>query len=140
MGLTVCFAYDSSRPKQRYFIRSKVEPREYWYCPSSSGNIVAGTDIRVSPIDRTQFRVHITNKPGDDKSIMIGSDDISITLPQTNLVVGVNEFGSLIVGHNPLSDLKFSSFSKKFIAGASGSGGDVKALFQTEDGEEWELV
>ena len=71
---------------------------------------------------------------------MIGSDDISITLPQANLVVGVNESGSLIVGHNPLPDLKFSSFSKKFIAGASGSGGDVKALLQTEDGEEWELV
>lgn len=71
---------------------------------------------------------------------MIGSDDISITLPQTNLVVGVNEFGSLIVGHNALPDLNFSSFGNKFIAGASGSGGNVKALFQTEDGEAWELV
>ena len=75
---------------------------------------------------------------------MIGSDDISITLPQTNLVVGVNEVGSLIVGQNPLPDLKFSSFGKKlmgFIAGASGSGGgDAKALFKTEGGEEWELV
>jgi len=123
-----------------YFIRSKVEPKEYWYCPGSSGNIVPGTGIRVSPTDRTRFRIHITNKPSDDKSIMIGSDDISITLPQTNLVIGVNELGSLIVGNNPLPDLKFSSFGKKFIAGASGAGGDVKALFETEDGEEWELV
>jgi hypothetical protein len=70
---------------------------------------------------------------------MIGSDDISITLPQTNLVVGVNGSGGLIVGHDLLPGLKFSSFGKKFIAGAR-SAGDVKALFQTEDGEEWELV
>jgi len=88
---------------QRYFIRSKAEPRE---------QLVLSTKfIRqyrrwhrhpCIPVDRTRFRVCITNKPEDDESIMIGSDDISITLPQTNLVVGVNGFGSLIVGHNPL--------------------------------------
>ena len=120
-----------------YFIRSKAEPSEYWYCPNSYDN----ADIFVSRTHRTQFCVRISHEPTNTKTIMIGSDEITITRSGANLSVGVREngLGSLIVGHNPLSGLKFSSFENKFMAVSYGLS-DMKTLIHTEDGEEWELI
>lgn len=130
-----------------FFIRSKASPNEYWYCPGSyDSNVVPESGIYVSSTERTRFRVRLANeKQGDKGTIMIGSDEITITLTSNNLSAKVSDGGQLIVSKNPESGMKFSSLVNGFRVGATlwnkdGNNGHVKELFKTDDGEEWELV
>jgi len=130
-----------------FFIRSKASPNEYWYCPgSSTGQVAPNSNVYVSRTERTRFRVRLINERKDGKgTIMVGSDEITITLTSTNLSIRVSDSGQLIVSKSPESGLKFSDLVNGFGAGATlwgknGERGDVKELFKTDDGEEWELV
>jgi hypothetical protein len=130
-----------------FFIRSKVSPNEYWYCPGSySGNVAHGSGVYVSCTERTRFRVRITNeRQGGKGTIMIGSDEIAITLISNNLSVKVSDSGQLIVSRSPESGLKFGDLVNGFRVGDTlwdqcGQHGHVKELFKTDEGEEWELV
>jgi hypothetical protein len=76
---------------------------------------------------------------------MIGSDDIAITLTSTNLSIRVSRSGHLIVSKNPELGLKFSDFVNGFgvatpLLDNEGHRENVKELFKTDDGEEWELA
>jgi len=130
-----------------FFIRSKASPNEYWYCPGSyDSNFVPDSGIYVSSTERTRFRVRLANeKQGGKGTIMIGSDEITITLTSNNLSAKVSDSGQLIVSRSPESGMKFSSLVNGFRVGATlwnkdGNNGHVKELFKTDDGEEWELV
>jgi len=122
-----------------FFIRSKASPSEYWYCPGST----SGSNICVSRTERTRFRISERNGTG---TIMIGSDDITITLASADLSVRVEDnSGQLVVSKNPESGWKFSDLLNGFSTGATlwdknGTNEHVKELFRTVDGEEWELV
>ncbi|KAG2103954.1 hypothetical protein BD769DRAFT_1367197 [Suillus cothurnatus] len=121
-----------------FFIRSKVSPYQYWYCP------LQGTKaVYVSSTERTRFRVS-RNGSGTAGTIMIGSDEIAITLTTVSQSINVvPESGQVIVSNAPKSGLKFSDFLGKFAAGLplykDGNLGRSE-LFYTEDGEEWELA
>lgn len=130
-----------------FFIRSKVSPNEYWYCPgSSTGNVTPNSKVYVSCTERTRFRVRLINERKDTTgTIMIGSDDIAITLTSTNLSIRVSRSGHLIVSKNPELGLKFSDFVNGFgvatpLLDNEGHRENVKELFKTDDGEEWELA
>jgi hypothetical protein len=79
---------------------------------------------------------------------MIGSDDIVITLPTVNRSIKVADSGQVILSHAPELGLKFSDLLSKFTVGPSSCTGDsegsqsleMKQLFNTDDGEEWELA
>ncbi|KAH7906055.1 hypothetical protein BJ138DRAFT_1117914 [Hygrophoropsis aurantiaca] len=147
-----------------FFIRSKANPEEYWYCPPShSGLVASGTPVYASTTNRTRFRV--TRIPGSGStpanSIIIGTDkvsvelaasaDLSVTTRQTP--TGVSQ---VIVG--TAGTMIFSDLKRSFRAGTGiiapcscgggpndtgpctcGSGTIVRDLFKTNDGEDWEL-
>jgi len=137
-----------------FFIRSKSDPSEYWYCPpSSSGNVTPNTSVYVSRTERTRFRVRLASEGTNYKgTIMIGSDEICITLTSANLSINVSSNGdSLIVANSPVPGLKFSDLNNGFKAGGTiarrqeylaGQYRDelVKELIKSVDGEEWELA
>lgn len=130
-----------------FFIRSKVSPSEYWYCPgSSTGNVTPNSKVYVSRTERTRFRVQLISERKDTTgTIMIGSDEITITLTSTNLSIRISRSSHLIVSKSPESGLKFSDLVNGFavvtpLLNNEGQSENIKELFKTEDGEEWELV
>lgn len=130
-----------------FFIRSKVSPNEYWYCPgSSTGNVTPNSKVYVSRTERTRFRVRLFSERKDTTgTIMIGSDEIVITLISTNLSIRVSRSGHLIVSKNPELGLKLSDLMNGFgvmtpLLDNEGPYENVKELFKMDDGEEWELV
>ncbi|KAG0703435.1 hypothetical protein DFH29DRAFT_916324 [Suillus ampliporus] len=128
-----------------FFIRSKVSPNEYWYCPVSSKGNLAGDAVYVSRTERTRFRVSRTdaNTAG---TIMIGSDTIAITLTTADLSINVaNVSGKVMLAQDPELGLKFGDLVNRFSAGptlldSNSNSLNVKGLFMTTHGEEWELV
>ncbi|KAG2159028.1 uncharacterized protein EDB93DRAFT_439638 [Suillus bovinus] len=130
-----------------FFIRSKVSPNEYWYCPgSSTGNVTPNSKVYVSRTERTRFRVRLIDERKDTTgTIMIGSDEIAITLASTNLSIRVSRSAHLIVSKSPELGLKFSDLQNGFGVVTSfldneGHGENVKELLRTDDGEEWVLA
>ncbi|KAG1838933.1 hypothetical protein DFJ58DRAFT_749168 [Suillus subalutaceus] len=122
-----------------FFIRSKASPNEHWYCP------LQGTkSVYVSNTERTRFRISRTSS-STAGTVMVGSDEIVITLTAVNLSINVlPENGQVIVSNAPRTGLKFSDFLGKFSTGAilykDGKSLGSRELFYMEDGEEWELV
>lgn len=130
-----------------FFIRSRVSPNEYWYCPgSSTGNVTPNSKVYVSRTERTRFRVRLFSEREDTTgTIMIGSDEIVITLTSTNLSIRVSRSGHLIVSKNPELGLKFSDLVNGFgvvtpLLDNERHGEHVKELFKMNDGEEWQLA
>ncbi|KAG0699847.1 hypothetical protein DFH29DRAFT_27649 [Suillus ampliporus] len=130
-----------------FFIRSKVSPHEYWYCPGSSvGNVTPNSKIYLSRNERTRFRVRLISERKDATgTIMIGSDEIAITLTSANLSVRVSRSSHLIVSKSPEPGLKFSDLVNGFAMvtpppDCDRESEDLKELFKTDDGEEWELI
>lgn len=130
-----------------FFIRSKVSPNEYWYCPgSSTGNVTPNSKVYVSRTERTRFRVRLFSERKDTTgTIMIGSDEIVITLTSTNLSIRVSRSGHLIVSKNPELGLKFNDLASGFgvvtpLLDNEGHCENIKELFKMDDGEEWELA
>ncbi|KAG1728684.1 hypothetical protein EDB19DRAFT_1913725 [Suillus lakei] len=139
-----------------FFIRTKASPNEYWFVPHTMLH-TAGTApitasclniepklVYVSRTERTRFRVQLTGR-NTAGSIMIGSDEISITLPSVNLPINIDENGQVIVSRTPRPGLKFCDLLDGFCAGPAlydkdGKSLDLRELIQTADGEEWELV
>lgn len=136
---TDCVDYVSGNS---FFIRSKVSPHEYWYCPLSS-NSNATNSVYVSRTERTRFRVGITDKDTEG-TIMIGSDEIVITLLTVNLSINVADNSQVMLSSAPESGLKFRDLLNKFTVGPTmykdGQSLDMKELFSSGNGEEWELA
>jgi len=130
-----------------FFIRSKAAPSEFWYCPgSSTGDVAPNSKVYVSRTERTRFRIRLINERKDGKgTIMIGSDEVAITLTSNDLSVRVSDNSQLIVSKSPELGLKFGDLVNGFMAGATlwnqnGQTEGMKELFKTGDGEKWELV
>ncbi|KAG2356054.1 hypothetical protein BDR07DRAFT_1464236 [Suillus spraguei] len=124
---------------QSFFIRSNVSPYEYWYCPMQETK-----SVYVSRTERTRFRVS-RDKEGTAGTVMIGSDEIIITLTAVNWSINIAaESGKVMVSNTPMSGLKFGDFLSKFAVGTNlymgGKSLDMKELFYTEHGEEWSLL
>ncbi|KAG2036180.1 hypothetical protein BDR03DRAFT_1000610 [Suillus americanus] len=120
-----------------FFIRSKVSPYKYWYCPQSSD---APDGVYVSHTERTRFRVSRTDS-GTAGTIMIGSDEIDITLTTVDMSINViTSTGQVIVSTAPMSGLKFGDLLNKFTTGTNVQSLDARELIYTDDGEEWELA
>ncbi|KAG2128761.1 uncharacterized protein EDB93DRAFT_1108903 [Suillus bovinus] len=125
-----------------FFIRSKASPYEYWYCPlSSNGN--TPNSVYVSRTERTRFRVSISDKDSAGM-VMIGSDDIVITLTTVDLSVHVTDNSQVMLSNAPRLGLKFSDLLNKFAVGPTlcmdNQSSDMRQLFYADDGEEWELA
>ncbi|KAG2099300.1 uncharacterized protein F5147DRAFT_712640 [Suillus discolor] len=122
-----------------FFIRSKVAPYDYWYYPPSSN---ATNAVYVSRTERSRFTVSRTAS-GAAGTVMIGSDNIVITLTTVDLSVNVNATtGRVILSLAPLTGLTLSTLLTNFTVGPSLSvdGDTVKELLYTENGEQWELA
>jgi len=108
--------------------------------------------IKASRTERTKFKISIQgDDTADSKTIMIGTDTVGITVPQTKKSscgtsnsgsIGINSNGELVIS-NTLLTFSFSSFKSGFeiesIATLDDSGSST-AIVQVTDGEEWELV
>jgi hypothetical protein len=130
-----------------FFIRSRVSPNEYWHCPgSSTGNVTPNSKIYVSRTERTRFRVRLINERKDTAgTIMIGSDEIAITLTCADLSIRVSRSSHLIVSKSPEIGLKFSDLVNGFgtvtpLLENEVHCKNVKELLKTDDVEEWELA
>jgi len=131
-----------------FFIRSKVSPEEYWYCPaSSSGKVESGAGVYASRTERTRFFVTLYNEQKDG-IVMIGSDDIAITLTSSRLYVKSDDTSGKLFVSAARESMKFSDLLDSFNAGPTfrlknGQNehvDEVKQLFMTGDGGEWELA
>ncbi|KAG2365231.1 hypothetical protein BDR07DRAFT_1481610 [Suillus spraguei] len=119
-----------------FFIRSKVSPHEYWYCAQGDNSVY------LSLTERTRFFV-TRDSQGTAGSVIIGSDDIIITLTTSNLSINVvTASGQVIVSPDSKSGLKFSDLLNKFTARPllNQLGDKTRKLFFTDNGEEWELA
>ncbi|KAG2050491.1 hypothetical protein BDR06DRAFT_1023193 [Suillus hirtellus] len=122
-----------------FFIRSKVAPYNYWYYPQSS-NVTNG--VYASRTERTRFTISRTGS-GTAGTVMIGADNITITLTTFDLSVNINSTtAQVILSLAPLTGLTFSTLLTNFTVGPSlfVDGENVKELLYTEKGEEWELA
>ncbi|KAH7906054.1 hypothetical protein BJ138DRAFT_674845 [Hygrophoropsis aurantiaca] len=147
-----------------FYIRSKANPKYYWYCPpGKSGFVTSGTPIYTSTKNRSRFRVtripKYSSTPNgtvmiDDDKIYItlaASADLSVTTRQTPDGISQVILGSS--GTMQLGDLNRSFRADSGLilpcscdSGSNGKGqctcgsGDlVRELVKTNDGEEWEL-
>ncbi|KZP28009.1 hypothetical protein FIBSPDRAFT_927948 [Athelia psychrophila] len=134
-----------------FFIRSKVEPYEYWYCPTTAGSITEGANIYTTREERTRFRVRIANREMQPGTIMIGTDEIIVSpafAPTLHVDVenGVARLmgavSELPVEHQTL---KLSDVRTSFTSGARVVDENdivVRELIEAldGDGEGWELI
>ncbi|KAF7974406.1 hypothetical protein HWV62_12256 [Athelia sp. TMB] len=135
-----------------FFIRSKAEPYDYWFCPTTSGRITAGTKIYTSREERTRFRVRIADAQMAPGTIMIGTDEIVVSLAfapdlEVNVRDGVvvAESGGASAGKLKLSDVRAGFASggrRRVVDDQNDSDIVVKELIEAKDGsgEGWELV
>ncbi|KZP18132.1 hypothetical protein FIBSPDRAFT_1046363 [Athelia psychrophila] len=137
-----------------FFIRSKVEPYDYWYCPTTAGRITEGTKVYTSREERTRFRVRIADEKMQPGAIMIGADEITISpafAPALRVSVenGVARAGLAAAGsESEHPKLKLSDVRTGFTSGGRVTDDEndfdivVRELVEAldGDGEGWELV
>ena len=136
----------------RFFIRLKREPAIYWYASGTSG----ATKIQASGSGRTTFKISI-KKDNDRDKIMIGSDDIYISLAfpgkdcscrestcccNSNRFVYVSSDSQLVLSKTSYT-FKFKDLKDAFETQAitqHDSSASANDIVKTDDGEAWELV
>ncbi|KAF7980435.1 hypothetical protein HWV62_38276 [Athelia sp. TMB] len=137
-----------------FFIRSKAEPYDYWFCPTSFGSITAGTKIYTSREERTRFRVRIADAQMAPGTIMIGSDEIVVSLAfapdlqvsvENGVVVAESAGAGADAAKLKLSDVRAGFASggrRRVVDDQNDSDIVVKELIEAKDGsgEGWELV
>ncbi|KZP08894.1 hypothetical protein FIBSPDRAFT_1052148 [Athelia psychrophila] len=139
-----------------FFIRSKVEPYEYWYCPPTAGSITEDTHIYTSREERTRFCVRIADEKMQPGTIMIGTDKIIISPAFAPTLRVSAENGVARLGPTAASSeseqpkLKLSDVRTGFTSGARRRVMDeendlvivARELVEALDGngEGWELV
>jgi len=127
---------------QTYFIRSQRVPNTFWWA-NEKGQIFA------SSANATKFRITIKNEK--NPKIMIGTDDVNITLAFQKCAckagensVGVDsKDGGLVLGTSA-SLFKFSDFKDGFelygITDRNATSNYASMVVKTDLGEAWELV
>lgn len=106
---------------QRFFIRSKVEPHEYWYCNTPNGEIEPGNQVYTSRMERTAFCVNIANEQMPQGAVMISTDEIIISpmiAPELQLEIKEKLMILTVKGAgNESRSLKLTDVRDKFISG-----------------------
>ncbi|KZP08893.1 hypothetical protein FIBSPDRAFT_964429 [Athelia psychrophila] len=125
-----------------FFIRSKVEPYEYWYCPTTEANHWVST----SREERTQFIVSLADKSMSQGTIIIGTDEVVICLAVApNLLLDCTVGGMRLADKGAGKSVKLSDVRTKYINGQSSEWGKItlRSLVLAVGGGKygnWELV
>ncbi|TFK52887.1 hypothetical protein OE88DRAFT_1733875 [Heliocybe sulcata] len=134
----------------RFFIRAKVDPTQYWFVPHGQGG-QGQQKVFLSRTDRTLFRVDIANAGTSHgrEIVMIVRDEITITAlvdgKDAPVSVGHTERddSNLVVGRTH-DHFKFADFQGGFRATTSvtvsSMGEQLRGLGKAIHGEGWELV
>ncbi|KZT23890.1 hypothetical protein NEOLEDRAFT_1068570 [Neolentinus lepideus HHB14362 ss-1] len=124
-----------------FFIRSKADPTQFWYCPNTSDG-----KVHLSRTDRTLFRIDIANGQANEGkgTILIGTDNINIISVSTgkDMPVSVGDGGYVIAG-SKLERFKFGDLKGGFKVSTEWDAvaeENAQVLVRTEVGENWELV
>jgi hypothetical protein len=94
--------------------------------------------------ERTRFRIRIRGS-GNDGRVMIGSDDIQITLAFGDLKVKTND-SNVLAASQKAETYKFGDFTGGFLVeGAKGpseckDSSTTDNIYKTDQGENWELT
>ncbi|KDQ60283.1 hypothetical protein JAAARDRAFT_205263 [Jaapia argillacea MUCL 33604] len=142
-----------------FFIRSKSDPRKYWFCPGADQLSVSPQSqsidkIVVSTVGRTRFRLQLLNRDNnlrDGTAVLIGSDQITISISETAFVGprGRASSGDLVVanGLDNRSDIRFADLRDGFKTRTQLSKGLNGETVYVEDivrvngsGDAWELA
>ncbi|KAI5818060.1 hypothetical protein BZA77DRAFT_386425 [Pyronema omphalodes] len=130
-----------------YYIRSKGEPGKYWYLANERlSDDTSRQVVQLSSTGRTRFRIKIRVASGasQDGKIMIGSDDIFISVPGRNNVdvSNINTSGSdgALLAGRAADVFKFHDFENGFIVASAVGGGQSSNVWKHEFGQKWELV
>ncbi|KZP08886.1 hypothetical protein FIBSPDRAFT_874141 [Athelia psychrophila] len=125
-----------------FFIRSKVEPYDYWYCHSMQ----AGQTVYTSREERTPFVVSLANTRVAQGTIMIGTDEVIICpAVAPNMPLDCAGEGVRLAGKGTGKSVKLSDVRTKFVGGQRSELGSlaVKPLVATVGWGKygnWELV
>jgi len=111
-----------------FYIRSKSDPREFWYSPPDDDRVY------VSRKERTQFRIRLRKEGSTDGIVMIGSDQIYVSRPEDNDYISIGMGGCLITAQK-LDVFQFGDLEDGFRCKRAS-----KVIVKTKDGEGWELV
>ncbi|KZP08887.1 hypothetical protein FIBSPDRAFT_938765 [Athelia psychrophila] len=125
-----------------FFIRSKVEPHDYWYCPTTEANHWVST----SREERTQFVISLADKSLSQGTIMIGTDEVILSLAVApNLLLDCTVGGVRLADKGAGKGVKLSDVRAKYINGQSSEWGKItlRSLVVAVGGGKygnWELV
>ncbi|KDQ09333.1 hypothetical protein BOTBODRAFT_117246 [Botryobasidium botryosum FD-172 SS1] len=111
-----------------FHIRSKSDPREFWYCPPDDDRVYA------SRKERTQFRIRLRREGSTDGTVMIGSDEICLSKPEGGNYICMGTDGCLVAAQR-LDTFKFGDLEGGFECKRAS-----KTIVKTNVGERWELV
>lgn len=117
----------------RFYIRSVSQPDVYWFYDGS--RVVASRDRR------TRFTITIADKKRAPSTIMIGSDEVFITLSSGSNIGVANQQDQLSSSVNPFP-FKLSSFNSDFQVDFYLEGKTLEGSITRNPGkgEGWELV
>ncbi|KAG8673896.1 hypothetical protein FPOAC2_07373 [Fusarium poae] len=118
-----------------FYIRSKSNPKLYW--------LAKDDQLWATNQGRTRFVFHIDGDHDNKKTVVIGSDQISIVPvggESKQKYVSVSDNSELVLsGHS--CRMYYSDFKRNFLAqGETGSSGSALITKVEGHGEEWELI
>jgi len=132
-----------------FYIRSKSDPRRYWFSPAADGNYCkycqssSCDKIHVSTAERTRFRV--TGRDLQEGTVMIGTDQVTLSVSDSLNISSNTVSPTLIVGSNwtafEFKELR-NGFRLKLEITSDAKGSSVEDIVRAIDksGETWELV
>ncbi|KAH7174943.1 uncharacterized protein B0J16DRAFT_375687 [Fusarium flagelliforme] len=120
---------------QSFYIRSKSNPELYW--------LAKNDQIWATTQGRTRFVFRIDGDHDDKKTVLIGSDQISIAPvggESSQKYVSVSDNSEIVLsGHS--CRMYFRDLKTNFLAqGETGSSGSALVTKVEGHGEEWELI
>lgn len=142
----------------RYFIRSREDPRRHWYFRGHGHSCCLVCEdsycdaVHVSTEYRARFRIQARNVTENGAQapkdfVLIGRDGISIIPPLKDYGLYVDNTGDLKAVHThrcPATNMFFSDLKRTFVTRTEGSiHGKLNEVVTTVDrgsGEVWELV
>jgi hypothetical protein len=120
----------------RFYIRSVSQPDTFWFYDASKGLVVASRNRR------TRFTITIADPNRAPGTVMIGSDNIYMTIGSSQNIGTVNQQDQLGSSINPFP-LKFSSFNGDLLIDYYSDSNDAglgPVALNPGQGENWELV
>lgn len=133
----------STKKKCRFTIRSRRDPSLFWYSNSDRKVVLSRDDLPP-----TRFLIKLRRDLPYPDPVLIGSDDIVISVPAATGVINISTDNNsgLILSSRP-DVFKFEDFTNSFEAVASAEKDDSGTskyfqIYKNDDnrGEDWELA